>query len=501
MIKDLRATFRQTAIYGISNVLVKATGLMLLPIYTNALSLEDYGLLVMFEVIAQFFVGVVSFNIPSAMLRVGSDDTSSEYQNRIYSTALAMLGIAVGLFLAIFLPLSGLISTAVFDTADYKLYMSLLFVSIAAEILGLLPLQLLRLREESGRYLLYFSIKLGALLFFVFYFVAIREMGVYGAVLGILLGNLTLLAFTFLFQFRHIRFVFDRKAAIEIYRFGAPLVFTTIAGVLLTIADRLIIKYYGELNDVGIYGLAYKIGSISNLLIIGSFSLGFLPIAFKKYRDPNFATFFSKMFTYFMGVTVFLTLGISVFSKEVIKLISSGGPEFWIAIVLVPFIAYVFLFKAIQNYLAYAFMLIKQTKYHASITIMGVCINIALNFLLIPKYDMYGAIAATGISYAIMSGVTHAIARRKLPIPYEWWRVGGLLALCAVFIGVGMYFNDLPILPRLAAKTALIAAFVLVVYLFIIDRKEKEKMAKVMALLRGPGGIKKVLKEFGLPAS
>src|SRR5690554_7465819 len=88
MIKDLRNTFKQTAIYGISNVLVKATGLILLPIYTSSLTISDYGMLVLIEVITQFFVDVISVNLPGAMLRLGADTKDKKRQNVFYSTAL-----------------------------------------------------------------------------------------------------------------------------------------------------------------------------------------------------------------------------------------------------------------------------------------------------------------------------------------------------------------------------------------------------------------------------
>lgn len=501
MIKDLRHTFKQAAIYGFSNILVKATGLILLPIYTSALSVEDYGILVVLEIITQFFVGVISFNLPASMLRFGSDEENPKAQSRIYFTALVLLLGFVAAFLLLFLPLTGVFSRAILDSSEYSHYFTLLFCSIAIEILSILPMQLMRLREQSMKYLGFFLIKLVGLCAFVWYFVSVKEWGVYGAILGILLGNLSLFLATFTLQIRQITFDFDKEKALGMYRFGAPLVFTTIAGILLTIADRAIIKYYGEFSDVGIYGLAYKIGSLSNLLIIASFSLGFLPIAYKKFHEPNFNRFFSKIFTYFIGLTALLTLGISVFGKEVIKILSSDEPDYWIAIVLIPFIAYAFIFKAIQNYLAYAFMLTKQTRYHATITIIGVLINITLNFTLIPLYDMYGAIAATGISYAVMGFITYRIAQRKLPIPYEIGRVAGLLLLCAVFIAGGIYINDLEIISRLAAKTGLIVLFVIVVYFTILDRAEKGKIAKVIRLLRSPGGFKKVLHEIGLPSA
>src|SRR5690606_33172347 len=306
MITDLRHTFKQTAIYGLSNIFVKATGLILLPIYTTALSLGDYGMLTIFELITQFFVGVISFSLPASMLRLGSDSNEPRRQNQIYFTALVMLLVLCGLFLMVFLPLNGIFSTAFFDSREFASYFTIVFISCTTEILGILPMQLLRLREKSGWYIFFFGLKLAALIGFVWYFVAFRDMGVYGALLGVLAANGILLVATFTFQFKNMVLKFDRVIAKEMYRYGAPLIFTTVAGILLTIADRIIIEIYGNLSDVGVYSIAYKFGSLSNLLIIGSFGLGFLPIAFKKFGDPNFKRFFSKMMTYFIGVTVLL---------------------------------------------------------------------------------------------------------------------------------------------------------------------------------------------------
>ncbi len=496
MIKDLRHTFKQTAIYGISNVLIKATGLILLPIYTSELSANDYGILVMLEIIAQLFVGVISFHIPASILRFGSEESTISRQNQIYFTGWMMLLGVVTLFILISLPLSGIFSEVMFDTPDYRLYFILLFCSIGVEILGILPLQLMRLKEQSTKYLLFFLVKLLGMLGFVSYFIIIREMGVLGAVLGIFLGNALMWLATIPFQLRNIVARFDKVAAKSIYRYGAPLVFSTIAGIALTISDRFIIKYYGEFADVGIYSVAYKIGSIANLLVIGSFTLGFLPIAFKKFNDANFDRFFSKMFTYFIGIIVLLTLGVSIFSKELIKVISSDAPEFWFAVILVPFIGFTFIFKALQFYMAFVFYLTKKTKYDAMITGIGAGITIAVNFLLIPIWGMYGAIVATGISYIIMGIITYRIAQKKFQVSYEFKRIFGLLFGCALFILIGYYFNSYSILIRLIVKSLLVFGFIFTMYQFVIDHTEKQKIRKTIILLRQPGGIKKLLQEI-----
>ena len=484
MIKDLRFTFKQTAIYGISNIFVKATGLILLPIYTTALSLGDYGMLTIFELITQFFVGVVSFSLPASMLRLGSENVNRIRQNQIYFTALVMLIVFCCLFLLIFLPLNEIFSTAFFDSTEYASYFTIVFISCITEILGILPMQLLRLREKSGWYIFFFGLKLVALIGFVWYFVAFRDMGVYGALLGVLSANGILLLATFTFQFKNLVFKFDRVAAKEMYLFGAPLIFTTVAGILLTITDRIIIEIFGKLSDVGVYSMAYKFGSLSNLLIIGSFGLGFLPIAFKKFGDPNFNRFFSKMLTYFIGITVLLTLIVSLFSKEGIKLLSSENPDYWMAVILVPFIAYAFLFKALYNYLTYVFMLIKRTKFQAYVTLAGVILNIALNFLLIPNFGMFGAIGATAISYIGMGIMTYVIVQANYPIQFEFKRILLLFISCAIFITIGIFFNDQNLLFRVVLKTFLIVGFGILIFYGVADQVEREKVKKVWKLLR-----------------
>lgn len=495
MIKDLRYTFKQTAIYGLSNIFIKVAGLILLPIYTQAFSLADYGMLTIFELITQFFVGVVSFSLPVSLLRLGSETSDIKRQNQIYFTTLIMILGLCALFLLIFFPLRGLMSQALFESRSYSSYFTIVFISCAIEILGLLPMQLLRIREKSGWYMFFLGLKLVALVGFVWYFVIERDMGVYGALLGVLGANIVLLIATFSFQFKNPVFKFDRIMAAEMFRFGAPLIFTTIAGILLTISDRLIIEIYGELADVGVYSIAYKFGSLSNLLIIGSFALGFLPIAFKKYHEPNFKRFFSKMMTYFIGITVTLTLVVSLFSKEAIKLVSSNNPAYWLAIILVPFIAYVFLFKAMNNYMTYVFYLTKHTKYQAYVTISGVIFNIGMNFFLIPKFGMFGAIASTGLSYIGMFLMSYKFAQARFPVKYEFRRIALLLISCAVFIALGIYSNDHSIVIRIVVKTVLCIGFMAFIYLVVADAIEREKVKKAWRLVRS-GNIGKLIGEM-----
>jgi O-antigen/teichoic acid export membrane protein len=489
MLRDVKNTFKQTLIYGMSNISIKAAGLILIPFYTGSLSTYDYGQLVILEVIAQFAIGIVSFQIPSALLRLGTNIPNIEDQKKLYSTSIGLIGILSLVFAFIAFPFAKQLSQLIFSNTDYKIHLELLTFSIIFEALGLIPLQLMRLKEKSMTYLLLVSLKLIALVSFVWYFVVFQDQGVYGAVKAIMYSNLVFLVTTVPIQIRNIRPEFSQSFGVEIYKYSGPLIFTTVAALLLTLSDRLIIKIFGQFEDVGIYGLAYKIGSLSNLLIIASFSLGFLPIAYKKFTSPDFKPFFSKTLTLYLGLTILLTLIISVFGEELTKILSSGESAYWTAAILVPFIAYIFIFKAMNNYFLYVFLLTKKTKHHATVTVVGVLLNIALNFILIPYYGIYGAVGATGLSYLVMTIISYYKSQKLVHIDYEMKRIIILLVSCAVIIAVGISANDISLLPRLLIKSILILTYLVFVYRFMITTSERQELkgiiVKLVATIKG----------------
>jgi O-antigen/teichoic acid export membrane protein len=496
MIKDLKNSLRQSVTYGMGNVLVKATGLALMPIYLSTLDTDEYGALVIFEVLTQFMVGVFSFRLQSSLLRFGSELPEGRAQGKVYFTSVvSMMFIAAAVFV-LFLPTRGLMSQFLFDSDNYRHYFPVLFGSIAFEMLALMPMQLFRLQEKPLAFTGFLALKLACMLGFVSYFVMVKDMGVYGAILGIFWANLVMLLATVPAQIKYSYPVFEKKVAWEMFRFGAPLIFTSISAILLSIGDRVIIKIFGELSDVGVYTLAYKVGSVVNLLVINSFTMGFLPIAFKKFKEPGFARFFSKMLTYFTVVTVVFTLIISLFSKELIKILSADTPDFWIAVILVPFIAFSFVFKAIQFFISLTFHFTKHTRYDALVTVVGFVVNIALNFTLIPFYGIYGAVAATAISYIGMGWLTQHYAQRLFPVNFEIRKILVLILSCAIFIAAGIAINDLNIWLRLCGKTVLALGYVYFIYAALAGREEKEKIGKVIWLLRQKDGLKAVLQDL-----
>jgi O-antigen/teichoic acid export membrane protein len=477
MIKDVKYTIKQTFLYGLSNIAVKAAGLVLIPFYTGSLTSYEYGQLVILEVITQFAVGIVSFQIPQALLRLGTNPANSDERKELYTTCFGLLLILSLAFGMVSYPLSGMISDLIFSTQIFEFTLQLLTISIILEVIGLLPLQLLRLQEKSIIYLLLIALKLLSLIGTIWYFVVQNGEGVHGAVKGIALSNLVFLIATIPLQLGQLKLSFSRQLSREIYRYSGPLIFTTVSALVLTLSDRLIIKIFGEFDEVGVYGLAYKVGSLSNLLIIASFSLGFLPIAYKKYNQSDFKPFFSKTLTLYIGLIILLTLVISIFGEEIIKLLSSGETSYWAAAILVPFIAFVFIFKALNNYFSYVFLIAKKTKDHAMVTVAGVSLNIVLNFLLIPYYGIYGAVAATGLSYLAMCMLSYTKAQRLVKITYDSKRIIILIVSSIIAVALGMSLGGMSLILKIGIKSGIILVYIWFL-LFVVVRSDERNQLK-----------------------
>ena len=73
MLDNLKLTVKNSLIYSLGNVSLKITGLILIPIYTNPkyLSVEDYGILGMLEIVAQLVPHCLSFHF-SNLLTAGT---------------------------------------------------------------------------------------------------------------------------------------------------------------------------------------------------------------------------------------------------------------------------------------------------------------------------------------------------------------------------------------------------------------------------------------------
>jgi len=474
-------TAKHTLIYGIGNVSTKFIGLLLLPLYTAKLSVLNYGKFTILELTSQFLVMLFGLNIYTAMLRWCSDVKNDEKRKTIVSTSfVTLLGVAL-ILNCILIPFKGVFSNLYFQTSDYSLYFLILFVSVSFEVLNGIPLNLLRLKEKSASYIIIVAVRLLIVLLFNVFFLLYLDLGVIGIFLSNLIGQFIAFLVMLPIILKNINFKFDAKMLREMSAYSLPLIFTSISVLLLSIGDRFIIKYFLEYSQVGIYSLAYKLAGVINVFVIQSFALGFLPIAYKMLNDPDAKLFYRKTFKYYSISLIFIAFIVSLFAREILEVVAQNN-DYWIAYAIVPILALTFIFKGIQYIFALGFHYVKKTKYNAYIVMSGVVVNFGLNFLLIPKYGIWGAGITTLISAFLITILMYRYSQKKYFVRYQIDKF-----LIGLIFGTGLYLvstqlNEFSLNSRILLKFVILILFP--IFLLIIKFFDKSEIQKIKFLFK-----------------
>jgi O-antigen/teichoic acid export membrane protein len=190
----------------------------------------------------------------------------------------------------------------------------------------------------------------------------------------------------------------------QILRNGLPLSLFGIATYLFFSADQLIVEYYHGLREVGIYNVGTRI-VLAVAVVPGLLNSVVLPHLSRHREDP---VKIKKIILYCLGL---LVGGASLFSCGIFLL----GPwiiqrffsvEFWpiipllgpLSLMTVPLFA-----VSLFDYVLISYNLQKQDFY---LTLAAGVVNVALNFGLVPRYGIAGAVGASVASQFINAFLT-----------------------------------------------------------------------------------------------
>jgi O-antigen/teichoic acid export membrane protein len=135
----------------------------------------------------------------------------------------------------------------------------------------------------------------------------------------------------------------------------------------------------------------------------------------------------NRFLIWFVIVTLTVALVISLILRDVLKVMSA--PAFWDAHKIVPVILLAYFFQACTDYFNFGIYHTGRTKHIAYGTFLAAVVVIALNFLLIPVYGIYGAAWATLISFVVRMIYYYAASQRLYRIDYKLTKPAAVLVL------------------------------------------------------------------------
>ena len=391
---------RRIGLIGATNLLISLSGLILLPILTKTLPIEEYGTYVQITVTIGLFPGIVMLGLPYTMVRfLAAAKSREEIQEGYYSIAGITILSAGLASIALFL-LAEPIAAALFD--GRTTVTKILALTVFLECMNLLQYNYFRTFQQIKRYSSLLFLKTCLQLISVAALV-LAGYGIFGAVVGLLATNLMLFLVMGILIVSEIGVAIPRfKNLREYLSFGIPTVPGNLSSWVVNSSDRYVIALFLGNAYVGYYSPGYSLGHIINMFI-APLSFMLPAVLSKHYDDGNLKdvkTVLSYSMKYFLALAIPSAVGLSLLSRPLLTILST--PE--IAeqgYLITPFMALSGLLFGLYTIITQILVLEKKTSITGTIWIVAATLNLGLNIIFVPRIGILGAAATTLVAFAL----------------------------------------------------------------------------------------------------
>jgi O-antigen/teichoic acid export membrane protein len=424
----IKSFFKDSSIYLIPTVVMYGVNFFLLPIYTRILTPADYGVIDLLRVYESIALLFVALEIGQGLGRHFMDESDPGLRKSYFSTAFIFTVICFSLFFGISMifsqELSKLIIGIESSVTNFKLGVT--FISLN----GILLISNTQFRYElrSKEYVIVSLVTFLSISSFSIIFAYLLQWRLSGMLLAIVLGNLSgLLTAVWLLR-ESISLDFNLRLLKKMLIFSAPLVPSGMAIFVSGYIDRIMIKNFLSLNEVGLYGMGFRVSAIVSLLLVG-FNRALSPLIISNYRKSETPADIAKIFRWFVGLGLLFFMGLSLFAGEILYLFTT--PQYYDAKNIVIFLVPAILFSQMYMFTPGA-GITKKTHYTMWISFFSAILNTTLNYFMIPKLGYSGAALATLLSHGIIFIIKVNVSQLLYRIPYEWRKI--LLAVAGVTV-------------------------------------------------------------------
>jgi len=474
----LRKFFKHGVIYSISTILTRGIAVILVPFYTRVLTPDDYGIMDLLTIAGTLINLTIALEITQGLARYIPEVKNNEEKTEYISTSFLFTIIVFTLFSVLVWIFSEPIGNWMFEGKASVLVLKIAILSIWVN--GIFSfLQILLMRDlKPKKNTIVSVVSMAAVVGMTVFFILVLELGLVGVFYGILAGRLIGSVIGFYFSKNYFKFVFKYNRLKELLKFSLPLVPSSVGVFISIYVDRLAIKQLLSLDDVGIYGVGYRVSSVVGLAVIG-FSSALGPLIYKYYKRDDTAFTISRIFRLFMLIALSLFLILSIFSKEILIIFTT--PAYYSARSVIPLLTLSIMLSSMYIFIP-GLAIAKKTKKIAIIHITVAVLNGILNFTLIPFLGIQGAALATLISALVGFILYILLGQRYYRIPFLWKRIllSSILIITIVFLSS---FMNLEFVSYIIIRVIIVLVSFLILIFILLTAKERNKiMIKVKSL-------------------
>ncbi len=445
-----RKLLAQTSHYSLASLFTLVGGVITFPLLTRVFSVRDYGIMSIIGATVSVAVALGKTGLQHAIVRYYSEISTGKSRfslPQLYATTLLGMG-ATGLLAMLALSVGAQLAPARWiEDERVRGLLAIVSVLVLVQTLDSPLSNLLRAAQRSTALMKYQIAKKYLTLGCVFIGVLLISRSLwafYSATVFAEVTALVLLArvlFSADEQARPRPSRFSRPLYVELLKFGLPMTFGyELAGVILNVGDRYVIKAFIGETQVGLYAAAYNLCGYVQAVFISSIGQAIMPIYMKMYDEEGAektSAFASQSLSNYILLTAPVIAGVASVGPELLPSLASeryataGGVFPWVIAGLVV--------DGAASIVGAGLFIHRKTPLIMLAVAGSAAVNVLANLLLVPRFGIVGAGAATLISYAVLYAVFAIGAHRYLRVAFPWATLARA-GLAAVAMYTVLYF-------------------------------------------------------------
>jgi hypothetical protein len=419
---NLLKKFLSFSIGGYVNAVI---GFFMLPFITRILTPEEYGIASLIAVLVDMLVIMCSMGLDQGLVRFFYEEDEDNRGRLLYNSISYPIIFFFILSIILFI-FKDKITFFILNKNDNFLW-KVILVSILFRILHLFSILIIRM-QQKGKLFSFFNIllKVSEFLFILILYKIYKNS--YKILILASLFSFILTSLLSIFFERKI-WTFSGKEKItkkELLKYSFPLVLTMGLTWLFASADKLTIKYFSDLNQVGLYSSSFKIVSIISVIQSG-FTTFWTPIVYEHYsKNPEDTLFYKKANDYLSIIFFSMGLGILIFRDLIVFLL---GDKYYLSKFIIPMLIFIPVMYLISETTVMGISFKKKSKYFLYISIVVSITNILGNIILVPFLGAKGAAISTGISYILFFALRTYFSNKLINFNFNLKRIYFIIIL------------------------------------------------------------------------
>ena len=407
-----------TLVFALGGLAIKAVSLVLMPLYTTALTAGEYGTAELLNSAIEIVLPLLSAGVVEALYRFSIDDDVPK--DELFAGSLVVLG-------------GGVVCTGVACALGSALWnmehAGSFFVLFCSVCVFKATTQLARGLGHVRRFVAYGLINALAMVVSTYLLLVRAHLGVEGYLWSFTIGYLVggLVAFLGSAEYRLLApFRLDRALLRRMLVYSLPLVPNLLSWWLVSVSGRYVVLWGSGLAAAGLFTAASKMPSLINI-VASVFQQAWQYSTAREIDSPDRGAFFGSVLRGYSLATLSAAGLVIALNRPISRvMLQAEFAEGWR---YVPLLMLVASFGVISIFFESFYQALKNSGVLMASTALGAGVNVVLGVALVPFMGPWGAGLAGAVAYMLVLVVRARDLRRRINLPIDRLRLTYQLAL------------------------------------------------------------------------